>query len=258
MPPRFSVITVSYNDAAGLRETLRTTARQTYPGFEQIVVDGGSPYPVADLVAQENPAARLVSERDDGIYDAMNKGIALATGDYLIFMNSGDVFADDDVLQMVESRLGEGEADLVYGDAFERLLTGTVIRKRAKPITRAAYGMITHHQAMFFRNATIKSAGLRYDQRFRSAADYKLFIEVLGQNHAALYIDLPICIFSQGGVSHTEWHLSRREQFVVRKEAFGSVLFASYIYVVQAAQGYVRRWFPFVHTYLRNRPTGRG
>ena len=103
--PLFSVISVTYNNLKGLQNTFKSLRLQTFTDYEWIVVDGGSYDGTLDFLSDK--PCKLISEKDDGIYDAMNKGIGKANGDYLIFMNAGDVFADADILEIVQDTIIE-------------------------------------------------------------------------------------------------------------------------------------------------------
>lgn len=252
--PHFSVVTVSLNDQKGLKSTLRSVARQqALGGFEHIVVDGGSSYDVASVVSFENRNAILVSEMDEGIYDGMNKGINLSTGEYLIFLNSGDIFADDQVLLKVEAAADASEPDFIFGDANEQLTTGKIIVKSAKNTKKAPFGMITHHQAMFFRRELIVKKGLTYNLNYPLAGDYDFFLRFIKVSRGNLKVDFPICVFGQGGISYKNWHTARREQFQIRRRIYGSIAFAAVLYTLQLVMGYIRRWFPNIHSYIRGR-----
>ena len=152
-----SIITVCRNDLANLRETESSVHSQTYPLREWIVVDGassdGTP---AHLAAIDEPSLRWMSEPDAGLYDAMNKGIALAKGDYVIFMNSGDAFFAASTLAEVAALIERPLPDIAYGDAVE--FDGTrEYYKSAIGHRYHHYSMFTHHQAILYRSTSIKA-----------------------------------------------------------------------------------------------------
>ena len=182
----FSVITITKNNPHGFAKTKASVAAQNFKDFEWIVVDGDK-------------------EPDNGIYDAMNKRIGRAQGDYTIFMNAGDEFAGPDVLET----LSKINADFIYGDAIEK---GRI--KKAKHISRLKYGMVTHHQAMVYRTEILKK--LRYDEVYSLAADYKLTLEYIFLSHCIYYINKSICIFESGGVSQRYARESRLQEIAIR------------------------------------------
>ena len=118
LTPKFSVITVTYNAEAVLEDTIQSVISQTYHHVEYIIVDGGSKDKTLSIADRyKSHIAQVVSEPDKGLYDAMNKGIRLATGDYLCFLNAGDSFHEDDTLQqMVHTLTGSELPDVLYGE----------------------------------------------------------------------------------------------------------------------------------------------
>ena len=113
---KFSIITVTYNSVNSIEKSIRSVLAQSYPDREYIIIDGGSKDGTVDIIRHYSDRINYwVSEPDKGIYDAMNKGIKIATGDYLIFMNADDVFADTEVLQKVAGLI-KADADVIYGN----------------------------------------------------------------------------------------------------------------------------------------------
>lgn len=203
--PRFSVISVTRNHLTGLRRTYTSLSAQSCRDYEWVVIDGASADGTADWLAAT--PARFISAPDTGIYDAMNKGLAMATGDYVLFLNAGDTLADDHVL----ADIAQHDADLLYGDGRE----GGFI-KPAHAHTRLLWGMFTYHQALFYRRAAI--GPLRYDTQYRIAADYKFTAQFLRHGAQALYIPRVICDFEPGGISQTAAATGRRELARIRAE----------------------------------------
>jgi putative colanic acid biosynthesis glycosyltransferase len=185
---KYSIITITKNNSEGFEKTKQSIEDQTYFDFEWVVIDG-------DV------------EPDNGIYDAMNKGIDRARGDYLIFMNAGDEFTDDNTLV----NISKYNADFIYGDAIE----GEHL-KSAKHHIQIAKGMITHHQSMVYKRSVIDD--LRYDEAYAIAADYKFTIEYIRRCRSFLKLDMPICIFETGGVSQQNAKQGRLEQIKIRDE----------------------------------------
>ena len=185
---QFSIITITKNNSEGLSRTETSVKSQTYKDYEWIVIDG-------------------VKENDTGIYNAMNKGIERSKGDYLIFMNAGDEFANSKILKKI-SKL---EFDFIFGDSIE---DGNL--KKAKPAHKIKYGMITHHQAMVYKRSAMDN--LRYDEEYKLAADYKFSLEFLAKTNDIAYLPIPICIFEVGGISQTQAAIARREEKKIRKE----------------------------------------
>ncbi|WP_435641099.1 glycosyltransferase family 2 protein [Micavibrio aeruginosavorus] len=243
----FSIITITRNDLAGLQATHKSVQSQTCTDYEWIVIDGASddgtvaylqnlsshtpssPHPTLPPLqggrlggGRENgPGGNAIlwtSEPDAGLYDAMNKGLARATGDYIIFMNGGDQFADDNVLSNLSQLISMASTPpgFIYGDALETRPDGQMAYKAARPFIKVDLGMFTHHQAMVYARAII--GDMRYDTRYTIAADYKLTLQTLGATRAIYYVPAPFCIFANGGISQTRTALGRREQFDIRRE----------------------------------------
>lgn len=197
--PRITIITVCYNAAEFIERTLRSVAVQDYPDKEYIVVDGGSTDPTMEIVGRYSSAiSRVVSEKDKGIYDAMNKGVGLATGEWCIFMNAGDTFASDDVLGRVFFQ--PRDADVIYGDVIKKDAGGTAFVKKAEP-PHNGHRMYFCHQSAFTRTECLRSTP--YDVRHRFSADFKLYKQLWKQKRRFLQLDFPVAVFDTSGVSNT-------------------------------------------------------
>ena len=173
--PFFTITTVTLNNLDGLKKTYASIAAQTCTHFEWLVQDGGSTDGSVEYLKDKNSA--LISEPDKGIYDAMNRLIDRATGEYILFLNAGDALATPETLQNIESILHQhphAGGDLpcpafIYGDAFEEI-DDTLNLKKSKPHTAIKTGMFTHHQAMLYNRNAI--GDLRYNLAYSIAADY--------------------------------------------------------------------------------------
>ena len=162
--PKFSIITVTYNAEAVLEDTIQSVISQTYHHVEYIIVDGASKDSTLSIIDRyRDRITRIVSEPDKGLYDAMNKGICLATGDYLCFLNAGDSFHEDDTLQqMVRSISGNELPDVLYGETELVDKEGHFIRMRrlAAPevLTWRSFkqGMLVCHQAFFAKASLVE------------------------------------------------------------------------------------------------------
>ena len=166
----FSIVTVSYNTISRLEKTYESLGAQRFDSFEWIVIDAGSEDGSKSFL--RTTFANWVSEPDQGIYDAMNKGIEKAQGLYILFLNAGDTLAHSDVLTDLAAYIAERDLvpDFVYGDSYEEVAGSVPIYKEARPYTKIDLGMFTHHQAMLYRREAI--GDLRYNRRYRIAGDY--------------------------------------------------------------------------------------
>lgn len=243
----FSVITVTRNNLDGLKRTHASLRAQNFTDHEWIVIDGASDDGTAVFLQAID--ANFISEPDRGIYDAMNKGLARAHGEYIIFMNAGDVFAASEVLEKLAAYRG---ADFIYGDATE---TGSY--KRARSPDKILRGMFTHHQAMIYRRDRINN--LRYDQKYKIAADYKFTVEFLRNARDVSYAPFPVCDFAPGGVSQQNMRSGRVEQFCIRRELHVCGMLTNIvIYMMQTAAMIVRRLAPRLYWKIRQVGTGSG
>lgn len=245
--PRFSVITVTRNNLDGLIRTRQSLYAQNFSDYEWIVIDGASTD--ATVAFLENQGQIWISEPDGGIYDAMNKGIDRATGDYLLFLNAGDTLATPDTLEKIAAI----DAAFIYGDSLEN---GHY--KTARSHNKVLSGMFTHHQAMIYRREII--GALRYDPDYRIAADYKFTLQFLKNVRDIHYIPAPLCVFETGGISQRQTAQGRKEQFKTRRElrACGPVENA-FIFGAQILAQTLRRLAPGLYWLLRssgNRPRG--
>jgi putative colanic acid biosynthesis glycosyltransferase len=236
----FSVITVTRNNLPRLKQTHDSLRAQAGADYEWIVIDGASDDGTAAYL--KTIPAQWISEPDGGIYDAMNKGIDRAQGDYIIFMNAGDEFPAPEVL----AKLALINADFIYGDSLEG---GR--HKPARPHAGILYGMFTHHQAMVYRRDAI--GALRYDTKYKIAADYKFTLEFLRHAVSVSYAPFPVCVFEQGGVSQQRVRLGRNEQFLIRREmdACGWIENVM-IYLAQSAVMILRCAAPGIYWRLRS------
>ena len=211
----FSIITVTRNHLAGLKQTAASLAQEDNSLFEWIGIDGASTDGTPEYL--KATSAQWISEPDHGIYDAMNKGLERATGDYVLFLNAGDTLALPRTLGTLAELLKARpiQPDLIYGDAFEDTKEGRVV-KTARPHTHINQGLFTHHQSIFYRREAV--AELRYDQQYNIAADYKFTAQCLQHANDVLYWPRPVCLFEAGGVSQQQAFKGRMQQSLIRYE----------------------------------------
>lgn len=196
---KYSIITVNFNNSDELAKTLASVKSQSCRDFEYIVIDGGSTDGSADIIrANEQFIDYWISERDKGIYDGMNKGIAVAKGDYCLFLNSGDTFYDDDVLGKVSDLLTD---DIVCGDAM--LTYGRNQKWTAPDFVDEQFWRQRNsicHQSVFIRTSLLNENP--YDTTLRIVSDYKFFFyELVVEKKSYRHINLTICNYGCDGVS---------------------------------------------------------
>ncbi|HEX7812191.1 MAG TPA: glycosyltransferase family 2 protein [Burkholderiales bacterium] len=206
--PRITVITVCFNSVATIADTLSAVAMQRNSDYEHVVVDGASADGTVELVRNFSPkVARLISEPDRGLYDAMNKGIAAATGNYIGFLNSDDVYANPDVLAKVAKALESGPVDAVHGDLLyvSAADTGKVIRYwKSKPYHPGAFEAGWHpaHPTLFVRTELLRGLG-GFDTSYRYHADFDLMVRLFIERRiSSAYIPEVLVRMRTGGQSN--------------------------------------------------------
>jgi putative colanic acid biosynthesis glycosyltransferase len=225
--PMFSIVTAVYNDAAGLDRTKRSIATQTFQDFEWIVIDGkSSDGTVRVLQDCDLGNMQWVSEKDEGIYDAMNRGVAKCTGEYVVFMNAGDTFQDAGTLGLVEKELsGDGQlADILFGGAmlcFPR--SGKMVYRAPRSSeTSLWHGLPANHQATYYRRTLLERTP--YDLLYPLCGDYYLAAALMKNGAKASYLDKPVAIFEVGGQSYKRLGQLFSEPYRIQRDVLGMPL----------------------------------
>ncbi|MDR7124097.1 glycosyltransferase [Pseudotabrizicola sp. 4114] len=201
--PRVSVITVVYEDPKGLARTIDSIKSQTYPFIEYVVIDGGSGEAVQQVLSDNSESIDiLVSEKDNGIYDAMNKGISLFTGDFCLFMNAGDTFYEADTLKRLVANLDD-VSDVFYGHREYIHGAGHSLAQiqKGQPIEKIVSGMPFCHQSILYKSDALKRN--EFNTTYRYAADYNQFVKMYTAGAKFRLIDQVICKFFAGGSSES-------------------------------------------------------
>ena len=218
---KISVVTICYNEVADIATTLKSVASQTYGEIEHVVKDGGSSDGTASIVGQyarEHPNVVYESSKDGGLYNGMNIGLSKCTGDYVIFCNGGDRFASDDVIErMVEKVISDDMPDLVYGNSATEVKGELMVRTAHGP-SFIKMGMPAAHESMLYKLEVVRKLSLAYDTSYHIAADYKFTYEFVKAAKTFAYVQMPIVIFFDGGVSTAHQWQGMMECSRVRKE----------------------------------------
>jgi glycosyltransferase involved in cell wall biosynthesis len=209
----YSIITVNYNNKDGLIRTIESVEKLNYTDFEYIIIDGGSTDGSVDIIREhEDVVTYWISQKDNGIYNAMNKGIDQAKGDYVNFMNSGDTFYDPDVLKKVDPFLNGN--DLIIGKEFHQ---DSKSGKTATTFLPSRISMATFfsgflpHQSGFIRRSLLGE--MPYDENLRIVSDWKFYmIQVVYNNCSIKLIDTIISRREQGGISNSDEELNKKER----------------------------------------------
>lgn len=215
---RIAIITICYNDRAGLERTFASVFHQTFRDFEYIVVDGGSTDGGVDLInTHADRITHWTSERDRGIYDAQNKGWYMASAPFVLFMNAGDTFANPAVLERAMPLLTDA-VDILYGDAQLADERGVYATKQHPHKLTSLYLMkeVVAHQSQFIRRALLEKAD-GYDLRYPIAADYAFFVRMFWQEHIRTrHAGFAISTFHTTGLSSDP---ARKQQAAAERKA---------------------------------------
>ncbi|MBO4722565.1 MAG: glycosyltransferase [Muribaculaceae bacterium] len=222
----FSIITVTYNAGKVLSATLESVKKQSFSDFEYLVIDGASTDDTLALVEQAGISTATVwSEPDKGLYDAMNKAIDRAKGQYLIFLNAGDAFATAETLSLIAMK-AQDLPDVIYGQTQLVDATGKVVGMRhltAPPqLTWQSFkdGMLVCHQA-FIANRELCP---HYDMNYRFSADYDWCIKVLKKSDRCAYVgDEPIISYLSEGLTTENHKKSLRERYSIMCHYYGTL-----------------------------------
>lgn len=207
--PRISVVTVMLNALRDFQITAKSVKVQTYSNLEYVVIDGGSTDGTQEYAAKNRKDfAVYINEKDDGIYNAMNKAVAECSGDYIIFMNAADEFASpttvDDIINNADL-----SADFIYGDRYRTEVNGIRTYEKAGDLSDIFYTEVVYHQAVF--NSRTLLLRYPYDESFRLAADYKFILDRYVDGFKFNYVPIPVCNFKSGGRSRQQYLLGASE-----------------------------------------------
>ncbi|SFG36669.1 glycosyltransferase family 2 protein [Prevotella sp. KH2C16] len=252
---KFTIITCTFNAQSVVRRTLVSVLEQSYPHVEHLIIDGKSKDATMQLVADyatesagKAPAHEIktVCEPDKGLYDAMNKGLRLASGDYLVYLNAGDVFPSKDTLEHIAHAVGEAEElpGVLYGDTDIVDGDGWFIRhRRLSPPRKLSWksfvwGMLVCHQAFYARTDLAKAHP--YNLQYRYSADVDWCIRIMrdagARNLPLRNVHAVVVNFLDGGMTTANHKASLKERFQVMKKHYGlfATLFAHAWFAVRA------------------------
>lgn len=226
MEPLFSIITVTWNAAQVIKPTLESIAAQSCADYEYIVMDGASSDETLSIVRKAAiSGTRIFSERDRGLYDAMNKAIDCAQGRYLIFLNAGDAFASSTSLSRIAAAATENPG-VIYGQTQlvneQRVVVGMRHLTAPQVLTADSFkrGMLVCHQAFVARRDLVP----HYDLKYRFSADYDWCIKVLKKSQRNEYVgDDPIISFLTDGLTDKHHRASLKERFDIMCHYYGTI-----------------------------------
>lgn len=225
--PKFSIITVTYNAGKVLEDTIQSVVFQTYRNVEYIIVDGGSTDNTLDVVHKyQERICKVISEPDKGLYDAMNKGIRMATGDYLCFLNAGDELHENETLQKIVFTLkGKELPDVIYGETAIVDEEGHFLHMRRLSTPEHLHwksfkeGMLVCHQAFFARREL--ALANPYDLRYRFSADFDWCIRIMKQSKNLHNTHLTLIDYLNEGMTTQNHKASLKERFRIMTKHYG-------------------------------------
>ncbi|GAA4318116.1 glycosyltransferase family 2 protein [Compostibacter hankyongensis] len=224
--PLISVITVCFNAEKHIARTIESVRQQDYPRIEYIVVDGGSTDDTVTVIRSYGSViSRLLSEKDRGLYDAMNKGLRLATGDYVFFLNADDTFYDAGVLRGMIAACPDADAyygEVLFVDEQDRELGLRSEQTPQRVPERLSWkslrtGMVVSHQGFLIR----RSLAAAYDLRYKVCADVDWMIRCLKQCRSACNTHLTVTRFRTGGTSKQRQRLAWKERYRILQKHYG-------------------------------------
>jgi glycosyltransferase involved in cell wall biosynthesis len=226
--PKLSIITINLNNAEGLQKTMESVFAQTFTDYEYIIIDGGSTDGSVDEIKKyQNKLVYWVSEKDKGIYNAMNKGIIKASGDYVMFMNSGDYLHGDNTLNEIFEK-SDGE-DIIYGDAISLNDKDEVKRVITYPERLTFKHFLTktiHHTSCIIKTDLFKKYGL-YNEENKIVSDWEFFIKAICLYHVSYkYLNFAFSCFKDDGISSLP---ENRELKLAEKQKVFSRFFPAFI-----------------------------
>lgn len=261
---KVSIVTINYNNVEGLKRTLSSVAEQSYRDIEHIIIDGGSTDGSVDAIKEyvaDNPkresffkhTVNWVSEHDNGIYNAMNKGIEVALGRrivnsfnrserskdknkvlpaYIQILNSGDIFAASDVVERMVAEIENAEnPELLYGNMIRKDYATGKIDGKSKEVEyslRQYYSSTMNHDCCYFHRDLFETYGL-YDENLKIVSDWKWFLLAIGLgNVMPVYVDIDVTIFDCSGISETNLELRNKERRQVLEEVLPPAILADY------------------------------
>ena len=249
---KISIITVTYNAAATLERTLESVAVQSFEDKEHIIVDGASSDGTIEMIdayrmRTKDYSVLTISERDKGLYDAMNKGLEMAHGDFVVFLNAGDCLHDADVLKSLEARVesAESEIGVIYGDTdLVDIDQKRIGPRRLSPPERLTWksfrrGMLVCHQSFYARRELCP----KYDLRYRFSADVDWCIRVMkaaeARGMSLIYINKVLTDYLDEGMTTKNHKASLLERFDVMKRHYGLATTIA-MHVWFAVRGFLR------------------
>lgn len=216
-PPLITIITVTLESKTNLEKTIRSVASQDYKKIEYLVIDGNSTDGSIDVIRQyASVISKCLSEKDEGIYSAMNKGVNMASGEWVCFLNAGDIFVNSEVVSEVAKAICSlpQQPDIIYGNILVRKSTGGFFERIAQS-PRNSHRMYFCHQSAFVQLYLLRE--FPFDERYKLSADLKFFKQCHHANKRFVRINYPIVIYDTFGLSNTNRERGLQENISIIK-----------------------------------------
>lgn len=236
---KLSIITVVLNNLNGIKSTADSLIRQKSSNFEWIVVDGLSSDGTVEYVKKLEICSTIISEKDNGLYDAMNKGMKLVKGDYVLFLNAGDILKDSRVVYDINT--WEITQDIVLCNSAYKYNTGVSVIRKARPICSVWHSIPSNHQAILFKASVLR--GIKYRENFKICADYALVAELFMLGVSSVIKDRTISEFEMGGLSTIKINGVLKEALAIQRNILKLKLFICFF-------SYIRRSGAMMINYL--------
>lgn len=225
-----TIITVVFNCEKYLEETIQSVINQTYDNVEYIIIDGGSTDGTLEIIKKyDDKIDYWVSEKDSGIYDAMNKGIAVATGEWINFMNAGDSFYDNSILEKFFLQNDLKNVGILYGNHAVKNETNSEIVEVDVKNYNWKRNIPFCHQSLFVKRELLKNN--LFDLQLKIAADYDQFLRLKSKNLEILHLPLVVSTYLDGGISSISREKLIREYYKITKRYFP--LYATFVYMIR-------------------------
>lgn len=222
--PLLSVITVVYNNVNDIERTIKSVINQSYGNIEYIIIDGASSDGTLAVIEKyKSQISQLISEKDKGIYDAMNKGLDLAKGEYVLFMNSGDEIYESNTVENIFAT--EANADIYYGETemLNSKLQSEGARRHKIPkkltLNSFKYGMSVSHQAIYIKRTITQP----YNPKYELSADIDWILSAISKANVIVDVDFYVAKYLMGGMSKQKHLQSLKERFTIFNHYYGTI-----------------------------------
>lgn len=245
---KISIVTITFNNKCGLLRTIESVNKQTYKYIQHVIVDGSSSDGTDKILNSYRNSSKhdVISEEDRGIYDAMNKGIRMSSGKYIIFMNAGDVFANDNVINNF-SQFFKQNFGIIYGDSLEN--ANNLYYKKSKDISNISHGMFAHHQSIFYRSDL---CAREYNLSYKIGADYEFTASIAINDIQSMYLAEPVCIFEHGGISQKKIFKGIIDSYKIKRTVLNQNSLKAFLICCKLMLANMLRIFtPKLYAYLR-------